>query len=57
MVNFAVDYENGLAALVQIDEWTLSRGDHVVPIVVRERREAGDIPPGKIVLITRVRLN
>jgi hypothetical protein len=57
MVSFAVDYESGITALVQIDAWTLSRGHWVVPTVVRERQESGDIPPGKVVTITRIRLH
>ena len=54
-VQFVVEYEDGRHALMWIDRWTLNQGDHVAPIVAREKQEAGEIPEGKIESVKRAR--
>ena len=52
-VQFVVQYVDGRHALIWIDRWTLNQGDHVAPIVAREKQEEGELPPGKIESVRR----
>ena len=50
---FVVEYEDGRTARIQIDRYTLSRGDYVARFVAMERQQDGDIPEGKIISVKR----
>ncbi len=58
-VRFIAEYEDGSKDTFIIDCWALETGDHVAPIVARERQEEGRPPrgdslkPGKIVKVYR----
>jgi hypothetical protein len=54
MVLFVVRYEDGTTAELEIDEGTLARGEDVLPIICREKQEAGEIPAGPFVSIRRI---
>ena len=52
---FAVNYQDGRTAYLTITPYLLRDGHHVVPTIVRERQEKGEIPEGQIASIRRVR--
>jgi hypothetical protein len=52
---FAVTYKDGRTAYLTISPYLLRDGDHVVPNIVRQRQEKGEVPEGEIVTIKRVR--
>ena len=54
-VLFAVNYADGRSAYISLSPKTLASGDHVVPILVRELQQKGEIPPGEIKGVKRVR--
>ena len=45
-VLFAVNYVDGRSAYITLSPKKLESGDHVVPALVRELQEKGEIPPG-----------
>ena len=45
-VLFAVNYVDGRSAYIALSPKKLESGDHVVPALVRELQEKGEIPPG-----------
>ena len=52
---FAVYYVDGRAAYIAISPKELAGGDHAVPAIARELQEKGEIPPGEIKGVKRVR--
>jgi hypothetical protein len=54
-IMFAVNYDDGRAAYLTISPYLLRDGDHVVPTIVRDRQEKGELPEGQIASIRRVR--
>jgi len=52
-IAFLAEYDDGSKSTFVIDRWTLERGDHVASIIARERQEAAQLKPGKIVLVYR----
>jgi len=52
---FAVYYVDGRAAYITLRPKKLAGGEHVVPLVARELQEKGEIPPGEIKGVKRVR--
>jgi hypothetical protein len=54
-VMFAVNYDDGRTAYLTISPSLLRDGDHVVPAIVRQRQQTGEIPEGHIATIRRVR--
>ena len=52
---FAVNYVDGRAAYITLSPKKLESGDHVVPAIARELQEKGEIPPGEIKGVKRVR--
>jgi hypothetical protein len=39
---------------MQIDADTLGKGDHVAPIIAKDRQKKGEIPKGKIASVSRL---
>ena len=54
-VLFAVYYADGRSAYITLSPKKLESGDHVVPALARELQEKGEIPPGEIKGVKRVR--
>ena len=54
-IMFAINYEDGRTAYITISPKKLENGDHVTRDIARERQEKGEIPPGEIRAIKRVR--
>ena len=54
-VLFAVNYADGRSAYITLSPKKLAGGEHVVPMVSRELQEKGEIPPGEIKGVNRVR--
>ena len=54
-VLFAVNYADGRAAYITLSPKKLAGGEHVVPAIARELQEKGEIPPGEIKGVKRVR--
>ena len=54
-VLFAVNYADGRSAYITLSPKKLASGDHVVPAIARELQEKGEIPPGEIKGVKRVR--
>jgi hypothetical protein len=54
-VLFAVNYVDGRSAYITLSPKKLAAGDHVVPAIARELQEKGEIPPGEIKSVKRVR--
>jgi hypothetical protein len=54
-INFIAEYEDGTTERFRIDRSTLSQGDHVARTIARERQEAGQLKPGKILKVYRER--
>ena len=54
MVKFIVTYLDGAIAPLNIDQWSLTRGDHVVPTIAREQQEEGKLRPGVIISVRRL---
>jgi hypothetical protein len=52
---FAVYYVDGRAAYISISPKKLAGGEHVVPAIARELQQKGEIPPGEIKGLKRVR--
>jgi hypothetical protein len=52
---FVVEYEDGRTAEFSIDRWTLSLGDYAARIIAWQRQEKGDLPPGQIRAVRRIR--
>ena len=52
---FAVYYVDGRAAYITLSPKKLAGGEHAVPLVARELQEKGEIPPGEIKGVMRVR--
>jgi hypothetical protein len=54
-IMFAVNYKDGRTAYMTVSPRVLQKGDHIVPAVVRERQDKGEIPEGEIATVKRVR--
>ena len=54
-VLFAVNYVDGRSAYITLSPKKLAPRDHVVPAIARELQEKGEIPPGEIKGVKRVR--
>ena len=54
-VLFAVNYADGRSAYITLSPKKLESGDHVVPALARELQQKGEIPPGEIKGVKRVR--
>ena len=54
-VTFRVDFADGTTSYMQIHAHTLSKGDHVAPIIAQERQQKGEIAKGKIASVSRLR--
>jgi hypothetical protein len=54
-VTFRVDFEDGTVASIEIDKFTLSRGDHVARVIARERQANGTLRSGTIKSVRRLR--
>jgi hypothetical protein len=52
---FAVNYVDGRSAYIALSPKKVASGDHVVPTIARELQEKGEIPPGEIKGVKRVR--
>jgi hypothetical protein len=52
-IAFLAEYDDGSKFILVIDRWTLERGDHVASIIARERQDAAQLKPGKIVSVYR----
>ena len=52
---FAVYYVDGRSAYITLSPKQLAGGEHVVPAIARELQEKGEIPPGEIKGVKRVR--
>jgi hypothetical protein len=52
-VAFVAEYEDGRTVEFSIDRWTLSLGEYAARIIVRERQQKGDLPPGEIRAVRR----
>jgi hypothetical protein len=54
-IMFAVTYDDGKTAYVTVSPSKLKNGDHEVRSVAAERQKTGELPPGNIASIKRVR--
>ena len=52
---FAVYYVDGRSAYITLSPKQLAGGEHMVPAIARELQEKGEIPPGEIKGVKRVR--
>ena len=52
---FAVYYVDGRAAYITLSPKKLAGGEHVMPLVARKLQEKGEIRPGEIKGVKRVR--
>ena len=52
---FTVEFEDGTQELIFIDQPSLRSGDHVAPIIARERQAKGELPDKPIKSVTRCR--
>jgi len=55
-VMFVVEYADGTTCEFSIDRWTLGLGEYAASIIVRQRQEMGDLPPGEIKTVRRKEL-
>ena len=53
LVEFIVEYEEGLIALMAIDKHTLRKGDDVALLVAQQRQRDGTLPVGVIKEVRR----
>jgi hypothetical protein len=53
---FVVEYADGATCEFSIDRWTLGLGEYAASIIVRQRQEMGDLPPGEIKTVRRKEL-
>jgi hypothetical protein len=55
LIRFEVKFEDGSVSHIQISSWDLQNGDHVARIIAREHQDRGELRPGNIVSVRRVR--